>query len=103
LGFAGFLDTEVLKATKLGTNSPKMLEHRKMGKNYHSLSHLRRCTTDAKWKCSQEWFDAKCQRKRQKSAAPIYYQLKVGHALDGPYLKQVTKQITISVGGAVTG
>jgi ribonuclease HI len=27
------------------------------------LSHLRRCTTDGKWKHSDEWFEAKCNSK----------------------------------------
>jgi ribonuclease HI len=29
-----------------------------------SLSHLRRWTTDAKWKRSDEWFEAKCKSKK---------------------------------------
>jgi hypothetical protein len=63
-----------------------------------SLSHLRRCTTDAEWMRSDEWFDAKCKSKKyyhldkqhkpnrtitktEKSTAQIFYQVKVGHAL----------------------
>jgi hypothetical protein len=73
-----------------------------------SLSHLRRCTTDAKWKRSGEWFAYKCRSKKyyrlddqhkpnrviaktEKSTAQIYYQLKTGHALIGPYLKRIKK------------
>jgi ribonuclease HI len=29
-----------------------------------SLRHLRPCTTDAKWKRSDEWFEAKCKSKK---------------------------------------
>jgi hypothetical protein len=71
-----------------------------------SLSHLRRCTTDAKRKRSDEWFEAKCKSKKyylldkqrkpnqtitkiEKSTAQIFYQLKVGHALIGPHLKRI--------------
>jgi hypothetical protein len=73
-----------------------------------SLSHLRRCTTDAKWRRSDEWFEAKCKCKKhyhldkqhkpnrtitktEKSTAQIFYQLKVGHALIGPHLKRIKK------------
>jgi hypothetical protein len=59
---------------------------------------------NAKWKCSDEWFDAKSKSKKyyhldkqpkpnrtitkiEKSMARILYQLKVGHALIGPHLK----------------
>jgi hypothetical protein len=60
-----------------------------------SLSHLRRCTTDAKWKRSDEWFEAKCKSKKyyhldkqhkpnrtttktEKSTAQIFYQFESG-------------------------
>jgi hypothetical protein len=33
-----------------------------------SLSHLRRCTTDAKWKRSDEWFEAKCKSKKYSTS-----------------------------------
>jgi hypothetical protein len=73
-----------------------------------SLSHLRRCTTDAKWKRSGEWFSHKCRSKKyyrlndqhkpnrvvaktEKSTAQIYYQIKTGHALIGPHLKRIKK------------
>jgi hypothetical protein len=73
-----------------------------------SLSHLRRCTTDAKWKRSDEWFVHKCRSRKyyrlndhykpnrviaktEKSTAQIYYQIKTGHALIGPYLKRIKK------------
>jgi hypothetical protein len=69
---------------------------------------MRRCTTDTKWKRSDEWFDAKCQSKKyyhldkqhkpnrtitkiEKSTAQIFYQLKVGHAVIGPHLKRSKK------------
>jgi hypothetical protein len=71
-----------------------------------SLSHLWRCTTDAKWKRSDEWIEAKCKSKKyyhldkqhkptrtitktEKSTAQMFYQLKVGHALIGPHLKRI--------------
>jgi hypothetical protein len=73
-----------------------------------SLSNLRRCTTDAKRKRSDEWFEAKCKSKKyyhldkqhkpnrtitktEKSTAQIFCQLKVGHALIGPHLKRIKK------------
>jgi ribonuclease HI len=73
-----------------------------------SLSHLRRCTTDAKWKPSDEWFVRKCRSRKyyrlddhhkpnrvisktEKSTAQIYYQIKTGHALIGPHLKRIKK------------
>jgi ribonuclease HI len=73
-----------------------------------SLRHLPRCTTDAKWKRSDDRFEAKCKSKRyyhldkqhkphrtitktEKSTAQIFYQLKVGHALIGPHLKRIEK------------
>jgi hypothetical protein len=75
---------------------------------YTSRSQLRRCTTDAKWKRSGEWFSHKCRRKKycrlddqhkpnrgvaktEKSTAQIYYQIKTGHALIGPHLKRIKK------------
>jgi ribonuclease HI len=75
-----------------------------------SLSHLRRCTTDAKWKRSGEWFSHTCRSKKyyrhglddqykpnrvvaktEKLTAQIYYQIKTGHALIGPHLKRIKK------------
>jgi ribonuclease HI len=73
-----------------------------------SLSHSRRCTTDAKWKRSGEWFSHKCRSKKyyrlddqhtpnrvvaktDKSTAQIYYQITTGHALIGPHLKRIKK------------
>jgi hypothetical protein len=73
-----------------------------------SLTHLRWCTTDAKWRRSDEWFEAKCMSKKyyhldkqhkpnrtitktEKSTAQIFYQLKVGHALIGPHLQRIKK------------
>jgi hypothetical protein len=73
-----------------------------------TLSTAARCTTDAKWKRSDEWFEAKCKSKKyyhldkqhkpnrtitktEKSTVQIFYQLKVGHALIGPHLKRIKK------------
>jgi hypothetical protein len=71
-----------------------------------SLSHLRRCTTEAKWKRSNDWIQLKCRGKKyyrmdekhnqnkvisrtEKSTAQVYFQLKTDHALIGPYLKRI--------------
>jgi hypothetical protein len=71
-----------------------------------SLSHLRRCSTKAKWKISNDRFQIKCQGKiyycmdekhnpnrvisrTETSAAQVYFQVKTGHALIGPYLKRI--------------
>jgi hypothetical protein len=71
-----------------------------------SLSRLRRCTTEAKWKRSNDWIQLKCRVKKyyrmdekhnpnkvisrtEKSTAQVYFQLKTGHALIGPYLKRI--------------
>jgi hypothetical protein len=63
---------------------------------------------DIKWKRLDEWFEAKCKRKKyyyldkqhkpnrtitktEKSTAQIFYQLKVGRALISPHLKRIEK------------
>jgi hypothetical protein len=71
-----------------------------------SLSHLWQCTMDAKWKGSEELFEAKCKSKKyyhldkqhkpnwiitstKKLMAQTFYPLKVGHALIDPHLKRI--------------
>jgi hypothetical protein len=73
-----------------------------------SLSHLRRYTTEAKWKRSNNWFELKCRGKKyyrmdkkhnpnqvisrtEKSTGQVYFQPKTGHALIGPYLKRIAQ------------
>jgi hypothetical protein len=74
-----------------------------------SHSHVRRCTTEAKWKRSNDWFQLQCGGKKilsygrepqpepwvisriEKSTAQVYFLLNTGHALIGPCLKRVQR------------
>jgi ribonuclease HI len=103
-GIAGNETTdEYAKAAAMPENEEELPSH---ADRCTSLSHLRRCTTEAKWKRSNDWIQLKCRGKKyyrmdekhnpnkvisrtEKSTAQVYFQLKTGHALIGPYLKRI--------------
>jgi ribonuclease HI len=76
--------------------------------SFASLAHINRVTTERKWEESKEWLVAQCRGNRTyrlvttqrrdkpplgapKRQAARYYQLKMGHALIGTYLKRIGK------------